>query len=127
MHLHRGISFNSKLVRLKDEEVAFPQCHIQIRFNSKLVRLKAILRMKSSAFLHSFNSKLVRLKGSGFFSDLLDKLCFNSKLVRLKALQGYQRRIAFRLFQFQTGAIKSRAPAFPETDFISVSIPNWCD
>ena len=79
-------------------------------FNSKLVRLKTTpLVEQGSLLLVSFNSKLVRLKVLIRYEQSTDKHSFNSKLVRLKACSSVPGPVPPRLFQFQTGAIKSRA------------------
>ena len=54
--------FNSKLVRLKGDNIAGEECRCHLSFNSKLVRLKV---WETGGFLYRtvcFNSKLVRLK-----------------------------------------------------------------
>ena len=84
--LRAGLSncFNSKLVRLKDDEILI-LINDEIGFNSKLVRLKA------------WDGHALRRGG----------LCFNSKLVRLKGMQPRSHTRTRDMFQFQTGAIKS--------------------
>ena len=80
---------------------------VYIGFNSKLVRLKVQQEVVINLIFNRFNSKLVRLKEvcpEGFGS--LDE-CFNSKLVRLKEVRRCARSFFKKLFQFQTGAIKS--------------------
>ena len=52
---------------------------------------------------------------------------FNSKLVRLEATAGPFRIRSGRMFQFQTGAIRSVANSFSILSLKDVSIPNWCD
>ncbi len=54
------------------------------RFNSKLVRLKEDEAKLDSLKVIGFNSKLVRLKGKTGRRKGFSGLCFNSKLVRLK-------------------------------------------
>ena len=78
--------FNSKLVRLKDEQRMHPnEQGSNTRFNSKLVRLKARSASRAQRDLHlRFNSKLVRLKAARFRQYARAIAGFNSKLVRLK-------------------------------------------
>ena len=56
------VSFNSKLVRLKEANPASP-LSAEPSFNSKLVRLKATYQPFEWKY-DRFNSKLVRLKGT---------------------------------------------------------------
>ena len=129
------MSFNSKLVRLKEKR----QMKVSVKsssFNSKLVRLKGYSRIEKMKWINRFqfqtgsikrererrnkrveiqcfNSKLVRLKVEtdlAYPENVFE--CFNSKLVRLK---GGHRCKACRKgawFQFQTGSIKSRHSFF---------------
>ena len=141
--------FNSKLVRLK-VHLRFGPNMKNSSFNSKLVRLKVRIRedvledLKSFQFqtgaikslrswvtgslLSSFNSKLVRLKvrpNLNFARSIAS--CFNSKLVRLKDGSTLYIPPGFTVFQFQTGAIKSRCLSIKMSALSVVSIPNWCD
>ena len=76
-------TFNSKMVRLKDEHLqGVYRC--SSAFNSKMVRLKARRKVGVRRAKPAFNSKMVRLK-DGFAKSLIVKLlAFNSKMVRLK-------------------------------------------
>ena len=76
-------------------------------FNSKMVRLKENQTKEEKVNVISFNSKMVRLKvGNGIY-DFAPFACFNSKMVRLKGEIGLIGLKAIRWFQFQNGAIKS--------------------
>ena len=76
----------------------------------------------------SFNSKLVRLKVPAGTNPQPWKTGFNSKLVRLKVVFGCSpAKTCDRLFQFQTGSIKSVNVTEKIIPFDPVSIPNWFD
>ena len=100
-----------------------------------------------------FNSKLVRLKvRERGYHDVINLACFNSKLVRLKvnADSWAEYEAEKKMFQFQTGSIKSAALVVTSDDVgvfqfqtgsikrcqscslalpivSNVSIPNWFD
>ena len=100
-------SFNSKLVRLKVEEM-IAAWSPERRFNSKLVRLKGARSACLSTDLWRFNSKLVRLKGPVSIPPAPPKPLFQFQTGAIKrclCCRGYA--AALWQFQFQTGAIKS--------------------
>ena len=129
LEIQAGRGFNSKLVRLKVNEAA--QLHrrtmrfqfqtgaiksqtskhliseVYVGFNSKLVRLKVRSQFDLRMIIKCFNSKLVRLKGFDSGLAFLKSGRFNSKLVRLKGALFQYLWWWNRVFQFQTGAIKS--------------------
>ena len=84
-----GVSFNSKLVRLKEDSLLPIQSVPYASFNSKLVRLKvnvSSVGFSNAGIFKCFNSKLVRLKAEETLRAVITLARFNSKLVRLKAL-----------------------------------------
>ena len=76
-------------------------------FNSNLVRLKVKVSLKTLGILICFNSNLVRLKEIIMSLSKTELCSFNSNLVRLKEASGHVRKKGKKLFQFQSGAIKS--------------------
>ena len=96
-----------------------------------------------------FNSKLVRLKDYQIKTEFMPVLLFQFQTGAIKSWQsqpgtpsyeGFQFQTGaiksanaprgvggWVSFQFQTGAIKSKICSQVLADFITVSIPNWCD
>ena len=100
---------------------------IVIRFNSKLVRLKVPVAVVRPAFFLWFQFQTGAIKRcEGLLRRDLQIPGFNSKLVRLKGDCPTELKVT-PVFQFQTGAIKSRSPQPFAFHQIYVSIPNWCD
>ena len=95
-------------------------------FNSKLVRLKEDVNVISSYAGYGFQFQTGAIKSLLARSRLRLLRGFNSKLVRLKAPSA---RCLFESweFQFQTGAIKRRICGWLFPLLCLVSIPNWCD
>ena len=96
-------SFNSKMVRLKDDRIAF-LVKFKFCFNSKMVRLKEAggVLAYNSLFMFQFQNGAIKSYTLVRPGEL--RLRFNSKMVRLKGSES-------------------------EVHIIlkSVSIPKWCD
>ena len=86
------------------------------------------LEVNVTARVVRFNSKRVRLKVERLLEQWeVGHLRFNSKLVRLKDVLFPFLNDDMSMFQFQTGAIKSKFAWARQAKESSVSIPNWCD
>ena len=120
-------SFNSKLVRLKVEDV--PPSFPTKRFNSKLVRLKDSGVFVAACAADKFQFQTGAIKSVVRRKRRDTKLFgFNSKLVRLK---GQRRRITApakeRRFNSKLVRLKEVVPQIQRQTCHHVSIPNWCD
>ena len=77
------IGFNSRLVRLKDDD-GNDTSGLIIEFQFQIGAIKGVTISIIQILVVSFNSRLVRLKGKPKSLALIFSPCFNSRLVRLK-------------------------------------------
>ena len=127
------MSFNSKLVRLKDNPCIVLSDKIRIRFNSKLVRLKA--RWQTVSIIIAVLS-LFQFQTGSIKRNCMDKRSVNRIRKEFQFQTGSIKRhtnvnihlLEVTWFQFQTGSIKRRARLFACRPMQrQVSIPNWFD
>ena len=95
--------FNSKMVRLKAEEVKVPVL-LYFSFNSKMVRLKGDDALNNVKDILQFQFQNGAIKSLNSPKLDIESMCFNSKMVRLKVTMPMAARLSRK-----------------------VSIPKWCD
>ena len=100
------MSFNSKLVRLKVEQLINMKRDLEL-FQFQTGSIKSVDLLGMSYQEIGFNSKLVRLKEHPASRLAACNPRFNSKLVRLKEGFDSDCDVFHTEFQFQTGSIKS--------------------
>ena len=142
------MSFNSKMVRLK-EGTRVEECYYynEFQFQNGAIKRKVVpktdpgktgfqfqngaikrtIQKHDKLHIGSFNSKMVRLKAYTQKRLPAPGSCFNSKMVRLKASTNQLPTMKSIRFQFQNGAIKRSISGVTPTTNKHVSIPKWCD
>ena len=93
------------MVRLKGEKKKQLQFGL-VSFNSSVVRLKDEAKTPDIPALVEFQFQCGSIKRNLTKGNCFDILCFNSSVVRLKANSLDLKILGFILFQFQCGSIK---------------------